>query len=329
MMKQIISETTRTTKNIKVMIDIIQYHKEKKNHWDQLVNRSKNGTFLHLRDYMDYHSDRFLDHSFLIYRKSKLVAVFPGNIDNQNYFTHQGLSYGGLIYIPKLSQVDVLHIFEAINEELRILNITNLIYKPIPYIYHIHPAQEDLYALFRNKAITIACNISSTIDLSNKIKFIESRKSGMRKAKKNNIQIEESNGFEKFWPILNSNLENKYQKKPVHTLDEIIYLNKKFPNNIKLYCANENDKIIAGTILFITKKAVHVQYISASPEGKEKGALDLLFYNLINNIYGHFSYFDFGHSNELKGEYLNEKLIFQKEGFGARGITNYIFKYTI
>ena len=44
------------------MIEIIQYHNEKKNDWDQLVKRSKNGTFLHLRDYMDYHSERFRDH---------------------------------------------------------------------------------------------------------------------------------------------------------------------------------------------------------------------------------------------------------------------------
>lgn len=311
------------------MIEVKKYNVEKKDEWDQLVKQSKNGTFLHLRDYMDYHSNRFNDHSFLIYRKNLLVGVLPGNIDNSIYYTHQGLSYGGLICISKLTQLDVLNIFEAIKEELRILNITEMIYKPIPFIYHTHPAQEDLYALFKNKAITIACNISSTIDLTNKIKFIESRKSGIRKAKKNDIQIEESNNFKKFWHILNSNLEQKYQKKPVHSLDEIIHLNKKFPENIKLYGAFENEKIVAGTILFLTKKTVHVQYISASPEGKEKGALDLLFHNLINHIYCHFSFFDFGHSNELNGEYLNEKLIFQKEGFGARGIANYIFKYTI
>ena len=311
------------------MIDIIQYHKEKKNDWDQLVKRSKNGTFLHLRDYMDYHSDRFLDHSFLIYRKSKLVAVFPGNIVNQTYYTHQGLSYGGLIFIAKLSQVDVLKIFETINVALIKVNIREVIYKPIPYIYHTNPAQEDLYALFRNEANSIACNISSTIELTNKIKFIESRKSGIRKAKKNNIKIEESKNLEKFWSILNLNLKNKYQQKPVHSLEEMNHLKNEFPENIKLYCAYERDKLLAGTILFIMKKAVHVQYISASTEGKEKGALDLLFNDLINNKYQNFLYFDFGHSNESKGRYLNENLIFQKEGFGARGVVQYIYQYKL
>lgn len=311
------------------MVEIIQYHNEKKNDWDQLVKRSKNGTFLHLRDYMDYHSERFRDHSFLIYRKGKLVSVFPGNIVGKTYYTHQGLSYGGLIFIAKLSQVDVLQIFEALNEALRNVNITDVIYKPIPYIYHINPAQEDLYALFKNNANTIACNISSTIDLTNKINFIESRKSGVRKAIKSNIQIKESKRLDLFWAILDSNLENKYQKKPVHSLEEIIHLKNKFPDNVKLYCASENDKIIAGTILFITKKTVHVQYISASLEGKEKGALDLLFNDLISTIYSSFSFFDFGHSNESMGKDLNENLIFQKEGFGGRGVANYIYQYKI
>ena len=311
------------------MIDIIQYHKEKKNDWDQLVKRSKNGTFLHLRAYMDYHSDRFIDHSFLIFRKGKLVSVFPGNIVNQTYYTHQGLSYGGLIFIAKLSQVDVLKIFEAINVALRKVNIREVIYKPIPYIYHTNPAQEDLYALFRNEANTIACNISSTIELKNKINFIESRKSGIRKAKKYNIEIEESHNIDEFWSILNSNLEKKYHQKPVHSLEEINHLKKEFPDNIKLYCASENDKIVAGTILFITKKVVHVQYISANTEGKDKGALDLLFENLINNIYRNYLYFDFGHSNESNGRYLNENLIFQKEGFGARGVAQYIYQYIL
>ena len=42
---------------------------------------SKNGTFLFLRAYMDYHSDRFHDHSLMFHNeKGKLIAVLPANI---------------------------------------------------------------------------------------------------------------------------------------------------------------------------------------------------------------------------------------------------------
>ena len=112
-------------------------------------------------------------------------------------------------------------------------------------------------------------------------------------------------------------------------MQEITHLKTKFPKNIKLFCAMEDKNILGGTILFITKNVIHVQYISACPEGKNKGALDLLFSVLVNETFSHFKYFDFGHSNESNGEYLNENLIFQKEGFGARGVANYIYQYEL
>lgn len=55
------------------MLEIVRYTAEFKNKWDELVNCSRNGTFLFLRDYIDYHSDRFNDCSFLFFieRKSR------------------------------------------------------------------------------------------------------------------------------------------------------------------------------------------------------------------------------------------------------------------
>ena len=37
--------------------------------WNQFVALSKQATFLLHRSYMDYHSDRFHDHSLMIFRK--------------------------------------------------------------------------------------------------------------------------------------------------------------------------------------------------------------------------------------------------------------------
>lgn len=36
--------------------------------WDTFVKASRNGTFLHERSYMDYHSDRFDDYSLMCYQ---------------------------------------------------------------------------------------------------------------------------------------------------------------------------------------------------------------------------------------------------------------------
>ena len=79
------------------MFEIVKYSSGLKNEWDSFVESSKNGTFLFFRNYMDYHSDRFEDFSLMVYRKGKLYALLPGNKNGQVYYSHQGLTYGGLI----------------------------------------------------------------------------------------------------------------------------------------------------------------------------------------------------------------------------------------
>lgn len=311
------------------MIKIIRYEEKYKNEWNCLVENSKKGTFLFNRNYMDYHADRFTDFSLLIYRKGKLVAVFPANVKENTIHSHQGLTYGGLIYANGLSAVDVLDIFDNMLDYYRNNQIKNMIYKAIPYVYADYPAQEDLYALFRNHATLMGCNLSSTIPLKKKINFTESRKSGIRKAKNNHLSCECSDNFETFWHILNTNLGGKYDVKPVHSLEEILYLQRLFPKNIKLYLAKKESVVLAGTILYIHKNMVHAQYISANQEGKESGALDLLLDYLINQEYSSYEYFDFGQSTEQMGSYLNENLLFQKEGFGGRGVVYNIYELTL
>ena len=80
------------------MFDIIRYTPDKADIWNRFVAEAKNGTFLFDRNYMDYHSDRFNDHSLMFYEKNRLLAVLPGHISGDGYFTHKGLTYGGLLY---------------------------------------------------------------------------------------------------------------------------------------------------------------------------------------------------------------------------------------
>ncbi len=311
------------------MIEITRYTKENKDEWDSLITKSRVDTFLFYRDFLDYHSDRFIDHSFMIFRKGKLEAVLPGNVKNKTFISHQGITYGGLITTSKINTNDVIRSFELINEYLRLNSITEVIYKPLPAIYHKIPAQEDIYALFKLNATKIGCNISSTIFQSEKISFIESRKSGIRKAKKGGAIIIESEDFSDFWEILDSNLKQNHGAAPVHNLAEISRLKSKFYEQIKLFICLINDEIVGGCVLFIMQNIVHVQYISANEIGKQSGAIDYLFDELINNKYKSFPIFDFGHSNEQMGILLNENLIFQKEGFGGRGTLYETYKYSL
>jgi len=312
------------------MYNVELYTPERKKEWNIFIENAKNSTFLFDRNYMDYHADRFQDFSLMIYRKNKLYALLPANKKSNVLYSHQGLTYGGLIMSKKSTTLEVIETFQAINSFLKEQNIDKVIYKPIPYIYHQVPSQEDLYALFKTTdARIIGRNISSTIYQENKIKFIESRKSGIRKALSNGITIQESNDYAAFWDILNTNLKNKYGVSPVHSLSEITLLQSRFPKNIKLYLACKDNKALGGTVLYLTPRVIHTQYISASIEGKELGVLDLLFDFLINHEYTSFTIFDFGQSTENMGNVLNESLIFQKEGFGGRGMLYDIYEYNL
>ena len=310
---------------------ILKYEEKYKNEWDEFIENSKNGTFLIKRDYMEYHQDRFLDNSYIIIDdKGKVEALIPGTIGKDIFYTHKGLTYGGFILNKESKIKDIKKYFELLNDELRKIGIKKVIYKTIPYIYYSYPSQEDEYILYTLDSKNIFTGIASVIDLEKNFKFNKSRKSSISKAKRFGFTIDKDNYYVQFWKILENNLEKNHNAKPVHSLQEILYLKSLFKNNIELYSVkNKNLEVVAGTVLYINNDVVHVQYISANEEGKENSALDFLFDYLIKNKFKDKKYFDFGTSVEGNGKYLNEGLVFQKEGFGARGIVYKQFEYEI
>ncbi|MCD8288728.1 MAG: GNAT family N-acetyltransferase [Prevotella sp.] len=298
--------------------------------WDTFVDTSKNGTFLFRRAYMDYHSDRFADCSLLFYNaKGNLLALLPANLatdddGTRTLFSHQGLTYGGFVLGAKATANDVLDLFQTTIDYLRANDIHTLCYKQMPVCYHLYPAEEDEYALWRMGATLSVCNISSAVELNNPYFAIapeERRRRGTKRAAKAEYTIKETKDIVPFWRILEANLMERHGVKPVHTVEEMKRLMASFPDEIKCFTANKDGQSEAGAVMYLTRQTAHVQYISSSPTGKADGALDLLFTTLINKFKTQgYRYFDFGTSNEDRGRKLNSGLIAQKEGFGARGI---------
>lgn len=307
----------------KKIINIERYTAEKAAEWDEFVAKSKNGTFLFDRNYMDYHADRFADFSLMFYNdKHKLCALLPANIADGTLYSHQGLTYGGLVTDGKTKAETVIGCFSELRGYLMSQGISRFIYRAIPYIYFTQPSDEDLYALFTVcNSHLLERDISSTIYLTDRLGFIESRRSGIRKAQREELTIAESEDYHTFWDILEANLMEQHGVKPVHTVDEIMLLHSRFPKNIRLFVAQKDGKTIGGTVLYVTSTTIHSQYISASHEGKNCGAIDLLFDHIINDeAFSNYKYFDFGKSTGKDCHMLNRNLLFQKEGFGARAV---------
>lgn len=303
-------------------IVVKQYKPEQKAVWNEFLQSARNATFLFDRNYMDYHSERFHDFSLMFYNDDKLIALLPANRDRNCLYSHQGLTYGGLVTSVKATTAIVLEIFEQLNVFLRKCHVEKVVYKAIPWIYHSVPAEEDLYALFKVcHAHLVSRDISSSINMLHKVKWHHGRKYGINRCINNGVRIEvEDKYLANFWTVLTDNLQVCYGVHPVHTLEEIKLLKDRFPEQIKLYSAVKAEKVIGGVLLYLTPQVVHTQYISASPEGKHLGAIDAIINRIINEDYTDIPYFDFGKSTEQGGQYLNDSLIWQKEGFGARGM---------
>ncbi len=276
---------------------------------------------------MDYHKDRFIDNSLLAFKNDKLVAVLPANVVGNNIYSHQGLSYGGLILDRKTKFKDALNIFKEILKFLNSEGKDKLQLKQLPNIYANQPNDELEYLHFLTEAKMIRTDILSIINLKNPLKIASNRMEGVKKANKLGLKIQENNDFEAFWnSILIPNLQETHNAKPVHSVEEIKMLAEKFPKNILQFNVMLNDKIVGGATIFGTEKVAHVQYISADNNKQQYGTLDFLFHYLITERFANKDFFDFGTSNENAGKNINEGLLYWKECFGARSISQSFYE---
>ena len=318
------SETRQLATGQKTGMCLVKYTPERAEQWNKFVARSKNGTFMIDRHYMDYHSDRFEDASIMFVDKERVFAVMPANVDRERgvVYSHQGLTYGGLVMSDEMDSVRVLEAFELMREYYKKeYGARTLMYKAVPHIYWRQTSGEDEYALYRCGARLSACGLSSCVNLKSPIAYEHSRRNALKKAQKRQLKVEETDDVEQYWQILNRVLEERHGLRPVHNSDELRLLMSRFPENIKLYAVRDEDgRMIAGTYIFIYEKTVHTQYMTATEEARRCGALDLLIDYLIAEYSQTHEWLDFGISTENRGLWLNEGLIYQKEGFGGRGI---------
>lgn len=303
------------------MIVVECYARDRAAEWDAFVDASKNGTFLLSRRYMDYHAERFADHSLVLRNeRGRAVALLPAHATDGGLVSHGGLTYGGLVIDGTMTTPMMLDAVGALVEYLETERLGGLIYKTIPYIYHTVPAEEDRYALFRHGAVLVRRDVLSVVDAREQLPWQGRRRRGRRRAADAGLEVRETADFDAFWAILASNLGDRFGVAPVHTLDEIVQLRGLFPTSIRLMAAYDGEAMLAGIVLYLSQNVCHMQYISASAEGRRCGAIDLIVEAVIDQHLGPRRYVDFGISNEEAGRVLNVGLIEQKEGFGARAV---------
>ena len=303
------------------MIRIEKYSGEKEDIWNRFNQESKNSLFMFDRKYMDYHSDRFKDHSLLFYDEDKLIAILPLSEHGEELKSHGGLTYGGFITDSKMKQHTMMDCFKTFISYAKENGFSKVTYKCIPHIYHNQPAEEDRFALFANGAQLVTVDVSTYVNLSSPLKMPKGRKAQISRAKREGVVIEELSSledFEVFIDLENAVLNERHEVSAVHTGEELKLLKDRLPENIHLFAAMKDGKMIAGTVVYEYDTVVHTQYMAADDEARTIGALDLAVATVIEKYKDSKKWLDFGISTEHGKIYLNEGLCSQKEGFGGR-----------
>lgn len=300
-------------------MELMPYLSDHQRSWDAFVRRSRNGTFLFERAYMDYHAHRFEDASIMLLDQGAILALLPASRHGEAVKSHGGLTYGGLIIDGRMRTEKMLQAMEAVARHFGSAGVRRIEYKVVPHIYHAHPSEEDRYALFRLDARLMRSEPSSTLPLC--VSLPGKKLNGAARARRNGLAVRQVHDSTALIAMIDQNLRERHGTGAVHSATEMNLLQRTFPNKIEFFhVLAGNHELVGGAIVYLAGPVAHTQYLVVSAAGRPLRAMDLLISALAERYREHYKWLDFGISSEQGGQLLNARLISQKEEFGARCI---------
>lgn len=287
--------------------------------WDAAVRAARQRHFFFETAYIDYHADRFTDASLLVRSKGRAIAALPASRHGDEIRSHGGLTFGGLLVDASVGAERASEAVAAALEHWREAGGTAVVVKPAPHIYHLAPAEEELFAWYANGAVLNDRKLAQAIRHGSRYEFSKGRAGAIKRGRESGVLLAQGDGIEEFMELVRERLAQRHDAQPVHSAVEMRLLADRFPDQIKLFEARHEGRLVAGVLVFETPAVAHTQYIASSPDGQELHAQDALLAHLVEGVYADKPWFDFGTSNERDGT-LNLGLVLNKEGYGARSI---------
>ncbi|MBS9525590.1 hypothetical protein KI659_16350 [Litoribacter alkaliphilus] len=301
-----------------VSIEIKAYSHTLEPDWQEVLENSVNGAFFHSRKFIQYHGGRFEDASAILYYKNSPFAIFPANQREKRIYSHQGLSFGGLILKNKTTFAQLEAALDALLEHYYSLSVQSIEFRLGPQIYSQENLESLEYLLTSKGAEQIFSDLTYAIPMPAQQRG-RTKRWKIRKSHLQQFEVFESVEYQFFWEnLLKPNLQERYGVKPTHTFEEVLKLKKLFPNEIKLFLASQGNEVLGGVCVFETEGVAHLQYIAASQIGKKLRALDYLIDELVHQVYKDKRWFDFGRNVDSNTNQLNRGLVQWKESFGAQ-----------
>jgi len=325
-------------------LTILPYEESMAEKWDAFVlDHASNGTFLQTRRFLNYHPEgRFEDASLIVLNGQELCAVIPAAaqvVDGRRMLrSHPGSTFGGPIVGPELLRAPKLVELVAALDEYALANgfeacemkLTSDLFSTLPTdalqyaFYHAGYTDEIEIAAYlpiqgkTHEELVADYSFNKRYDLKKCAKF--SLRSGI---------IHSREDIAAFYDLLCWNLQ-KFDAKPVHTLDELLeFHDSRLKDEIVFIGVwDGEERMVAGACLFRFHQAdvLHTQYLATAPDVKKYVPSTFLYDSVIRTgLELGVKTVSFGTSTHDRGRVLNTGLIQNKEGYGSLHSLNRIY----
>jgi hypothetical protein len=294
-------------------IQVQQYLLENAAEWNAFVKQSVNGSFLLDRNFMDYHQERFEDHSLMMYLDGQLMCCIPAHVKDGVFYSHRGLSYAGLM-VSAAAVTNIDKIVDALLEYVKGLAFAKAELQLPPISYQF--LNKEIAAVLEHKGFTPNRKLhNQSVALDQEIQVSPKKSTGYRNGKFEGLRMETTNDFRSFWEeVLTPQLAERYHSKPIHSLAEIELLASRFQKNIIQYNVYREDALLAGITFFIKGNIVKSQYTASSPEGLKTDAVAYIYMEAMKEFKEKgCSLMDYGTVNEKDGSVNKGLQRFKKE----------------
>lgn len=317
---------------------LLDFRAEQGRRWDEFLSRTAQGVFLHSRQFLTYHGSRFKDVSLMVENESgQLRAVFPAaeaSDDPLSVVSHPGLTYGGLLHDSSCGADEVMEMAQAVCAAYRERGYRDLVYKAVPAHLHRWMVHCDLYAVWRVGGVLMRRDLWNVIDLTQPRQMSDKHRRNYQTAAKAGLYAERlaAEKYGEFYSVLSESLRDRHDTAPVHSSEEMVELQGRFPETIHLHgCYVPGGELVAGVWAFKFGAAGwHTQYIATTARGRKLCATDFVVEDLVRLAEAEgVRTFSFGSSTDNAGTRLNAGLFAFKSGFGGGAVVHDFYKIAL
>jgi len=297
--------------------------------WDALVGVAHNGHLMARSGFFRYHADRFEDASLFLRRGNRPLGVLPANRDGDVLWSHQGVSFGGLILHPRTHFAHVEAAVAALVGHLRTAGIKRLMYRPAPHTYHNFPREEDVFFLEQAGARRVDTKLHSMV-ICGEPSALRARtwSHTVRRGEEAGAVVRAGGDADlaPVWALVEQALE-RHGQQAVHSLQDIALLRARFPQGVAIALAESGrGELLAGQILFRWGRALTLLYVGDTAQGRELHAGTLVQDHLLNAPENAGFWFDLGQWCDAGSRLGSEPLLRFKEAAGGRLIQRHTWQ---